>query len=41
MTIKAKRRNFLVEEKVKILRRDLIEKVPISEICDQYGIQPT
>jgi transposase len=39
--MKTNRRNFSAEEKVKILRRHLIEKVPLSEVCDQYGIQPT
>ena len=41
MTMQVNRRNFLAEEKVKILRKHLIEKVPISEVCDQCGIQPT
>ena len=35
------RRKFSADEKVKIIRKHLIEKVPISEICDQYGIKPT
>jgi transposase len=34
------RRHFSPEEKVAILRRHLLEKVPISELCDQYGITP-
>ena len=41
MTMKENRRRFLAEEKVKILRKHLVEKVPISDVCDEYGIQPT
>ncbi len=29
------------EEKVAILRRHLLEQVPISELCDRQGLQPT
>ncbi len=29
------------EEKVAILRRQLPEQVPISELCDKQGVQPT
>ena len=29
------------EEKVEILRRHLLEEVPISELCDKHGLQPT
>ncbi|MCP4575683.1 MAG: transposase [Deltaproteobacteria bacterium] len=36
----AKRRKFTPEQKVKILRRHLVEKVPVSEICDKHGIKP-
>jgi len=39
--MKTNRRKFSADEKVKIIRRHLIEKVPISEVCDQHGIQPT
>lgn len=28
-------------EKLAILRRYLVEKVPISDLCDQYGLQPS
>ena len=35
------RRNFSPEEKVRILRRHLLEKVPISNLCDEYGLKPT
>ena len=29
------------QEKVSILRRHLIEKVPVSNLCDEYGLHPT
>ena len=35
------RRHFSPEEKVAILRRHLLEKVPVSELCDQHGIAPS
>lgn len=34
------RRVFTPEEKVAILRRHLVEKEPVSALCDQYGLQP-
>ena len=35
------RRNFSGAEKMAILRKHLIEKVPVSEVCDKHGLQPT
>lgn len=35
------RRNFTAEQKVAIVRRHLIDKVPISDLCEEYLIQPT
>ena len=35
------RRRFSAPEKVAILRRHLIEKVPISELCDEHHLAPT
>jgi len=35
------RRHFSAEDKVKALRRHLVEKVPISDLCEELGIQPT
>ena len=35
------RKNFTPEQKVAIVRRHLLEKVPISDLCDELGIQPT
>ena len=28
------------EEKVKILRRHLLDRIPVSDICDETGISP-
>lgn len=36
-----KRRRFTAQEKVRVLRRHLVDKVPVSEICEKEGIQPT
>ncbi len=38
---KPKRRRFTAEEKATILRRHLVDKVPISDLCDELGIQPS
>ena len=35
------RRHFSPEDKVKILREHLIDKKPISQVCEQHQIQPT
>jgi transposase len=35
------RRKFSAPEKVQILRLHLLESKPISEICDQYQLNPT
>ena len=37
----SQRRNFGAAEKVKILRQHLLEKISISQLCDQHGIAPT
>jgi len=36
-----RRRTFPAEEKVRILRRHLLDKVPVSDLCDEYGLNPT
>jgi transposase-like protein len=38
MTMEENRRRFLAEEKVRILRKHLVEKAPISDVCDEYGM---
>jgi transposase-like protein len=35
------RKNYSAEEKVAILKLHLLEQKPISDICDQYNLQPT
>lgn len=35
------RRTFQANEKAAIVRRHLIDKVPVSDLCDELGIQPT
>ena len=40
MTTK-KRRHFSPEQKMAILRRHLLEHVPVSDLCDEYQLQPT
>jgi transposase-like protein len=34
------RRKFSAEEKVRILRLHLLEKQPISDVCDKFGLNP-
>ena len=36
-----KRKNYTPEEKVSILKKHLLEKVLVSDLCDQYGLHPT
>src|SRR3972149_6183607 len=36
-----KRKNYTSEEKGAILRRHLVEKVPVSDLCDELGLNPT
>lgn len=35
------RKNYTPSEKVAVLRRHLIDKVPVSDLCDEYRLQPT
>jgi transposase InsO family protein/transposase-like protein len=39
--MKKQRKHYTPEGKVAILRRHLLEQVPISELCDKQGLQPT
>lgn len=36
-----KRKNYTPEQKVAILKRHLVDRVPVSDICDQYDLHPT
>ena len=38
---KRQRRQFSPEDKATILRRHLVDRVPVSDLCDEYKIQPT
>jgi transposase-like protein len=37
----SERRHLSPQDKIAALKRHLLEKVPVSEICDQLGIAPT
>ena len=39
--MKKQRKHYTPEEKVAILRRHLLDKEPISTLCDELGLQPT
>jgi len=34
------RRNYTPQEKVFILKRHLVERTPISDLCEEYQLQP-
>ena len=39
--MKKQRKHYTPEEKVAVLRRHLLDKEPISKLCDELGLQPT
>jgi transposase-like protein len=39
--MKEQRKHYSASEKVAILRLHLLEKKPVSDLCDEYGIHPT
>ena len=39
--MKYSRKNHATADKVAILRKHLLEKVPVSDLCEQSGIHPT
>jgi transposase len=39
--MKKQRKHYSAEEKVAILRQHLVEEMPVSELCDKQGLQPT
>lgn len=41
MSEKRVRRTFTADDKAAILRRHLIDKVPVSDLCEEYRIQPS
>jgi len=41
MSTRRKRRHFSPEDKAAILRRHLADKVPVSDLCEEYKLQPS
>jgi transposase len=41
MAEKRTRRPFTSEQKAEILRRHMVERVPVSELCNELGLQPS
>jgi len=41
MSTKRPRRHFTTEQKAEILRRHLVDKLPVSELCNELGLQPS
>ena len=39
--MKKKRKQYNSKEKVTIIRKHLLEGVAVSEVCEEYGIQPS
>jgi transposase len=40
MNMANKRKNYSAQEKVRLLRLHLVEKEPVSDICDRHGLNP-
>ena len=38
---KRQRRRFTGQEKVGVIKRHLVDKIAVSELCDEQGLQPT
>ena len=39
--MRKERKHFTPEEKVAILRRHLVDKISVSELCEELGLRPT
>src|SRR5215467_5533146 len=39
--MRKERKQFSPDEKVAVLRRYLVDKVPVSELCEELGLRPT
>lgn len=39
--MRKERKQYSSEEKVAILRRHLLDKVPVADLCEEYSLQPT
>jgi transposase len=35
------RRNFTPQEKAAIVLQHLVDKTPVSDLCDEFGLHPT
>ena len=36
-----KRKNYSPDQKVQILKKHLVDRIPLSDICDKYDLHPT
>ena len=39
--MRQQRRHFTAAEKAAIVREHLLDKVPVSDLCDKHGLHPT
>ena len=39
--MRKQRKNYQDQDKVFILKRHLVDRVPVSDLCDEYDLQPT
>jgi len=39
--MRKERKHYTSEEKVTILRRHLLDKISVSDLCEELGLQPT
>jgi transposase len=39
--MRKERKHYSAEEKVAVLRRHLLDKVPVSELCEELSLKPT
>ena len=38
--MRKQRKNYTPQEKVALLKRHLVDRIPVSDLCDQHGLQP-
>ena len=36
-----KRKKYTSDQKVQIIKKHLVDRVPLSDLCDQHGLHPT
>jgi transposase len=39
--MKKERKHYTAEEKVAVLRRHLLDKLPVSDLCEELSLKPT